>query len=176
MTGLLVANFAEFSSGQLLGLWISSIAIGALVIISVVGVWAGSWTTVNRLRLDHAIKQQMLDRGLSTDDMLAVLAGTRHREQGEELPCASEVVVNVDGEWQTGLILKRDADRYFIHLVGTEMSDNQWVNCERVRFPAPAEGGCGEAGDWSFLSEFARTASRCRNGERAKPAGVDQDL
>jgi hypothetical protein len=176
MTGLLFAEVAELSSAQLVGLSISLIGIGAVVLISLVGIWAGAWTTVNKLRLDHAIKQQMLDRGLSTDDMLAILAGTRHREPGEELPCASEVVVNIDGDWQTGLILKRDADRYFIHLVGTEMSDNQWISGERVRFPAPAEGGYGKAGDWSFLSEFARTASRCGNGEKGKPAGVDQDI
>jgi hypothetical protein len=176
MTGLLFADFAEFSPGQLLALWISMMGIGTLVLISLIGVWAGTWTNVNKLRLDHALKQQMLDRGLSTDDMLAVLTGTRHREHGEQLPCASEVAVNIDGEWHTGLILKRDADRYFIHLVGTEMSDNQWVSVERVRFPAPVEGGCGKVGDWSFLSEFARTASRCGNGEKAKPAGVDQDM
>jgi hypothetical protein len=147
-----------------------------VVLISVVGVWAGAWTNVNKLRLDHAIKQQMLDRGLSTDDMLAVLAGTRHRQHGEELPCASEAAVNIDGEWHTGLILKQDADRYFIHFVGTEMSDNEWVSRERIRFPAPAEDGCGNAGDWSSLSEFARSAGRCGNGEMVKPAGVDQDV
>jgi hypothetical protein len=176
MTTLLFADLAEFSPAQLLALWLSLMGIGALVLISVVGIWAGAWTNVNRLRLDHAIKQQMVDRGLSTDEMLAVLTGTRHRDQGDELPCASEVAVNIDGEWHAGLILKRDADRYFIHLVGTEMSDNQWVSGERIRFPAPSEGGCGKAVNWSFLSDFARTASQCGNGEKAKPAGVDQDM
>jgi hypothetical protein len=174
MTSLFAANLAEFSSSQLLGLLISAMGIGALVIISLVGVWAGAWTTASKLRLEHDLKQQMLDRGLSPDEMIRVLASTRPRERGDELPCASEVVVDIDDEWHTGLILKRDEDRYFVHVVGTEMSENQWVSGDRVRFPALADGEGVHASDWSLPAGFSRTGGR--NGVEAKPAGVDREL
>jgi hypothetical protein len=176
MTGLLFADLAEFSSAQLLGLWISAMGIGALMIISLAGVWAGAWTTVHKHRLDHALKQQMVDRGMTAEEMIAVMSGANRRRPGEDLPCACEVAVRIDDEWQTGLILKQDGDRYFVHVVGTDMDENQWVGGERVRFPAGTDGRCGEAGEGAFLSEFARMASGCGNGQRAKPAGVDQDL
>jgi hypothetical protein len=106
--------------------------------------------------------------------MMTVLTSTKPREQGVELPCASEVVVDIEGEWHTGLILKREGDRYYVHVVGTEMSDNQWLTGDHIRFPASNDGGCGKAGDWSFLSEFSRMASGCGNGEKAKLVGVEE--
>jgi hypothetical protein len=148
------------------------------MIIALVAVSTGAWVKVSQQEL--ALKQQMVERGMSADEMVAVLSGTKPEkeslEQTVDHPCASEVVVNIDDEWQTGLVLQRSGDQFFIHLVGTEMSDNQWVTVDRVRFPATTDGRCGKAGDGSFLAEFARMATGCGNGQRAKPSGVDQDL
>jgi hypothetical protein len=176
MTDLLLANLPEFSAAQLLGLWISAMGIGAVLIISMAGVCAGAWTTVHKHQLDHALKQQMIDRGMTADEMIAVITSTKRRGPGDDLPCACEVAVRIDDEWQTGLILKQDGDRYFIHVVGTDMEENQWIGGERVRFPAVTDGRSGEAGEGPCLAEFVRMATGCSNGQRAKPAGVDQDL
>jgi hypothetical protein len=75
---------------------------------------------------ETALKRQMVDRGISADEIIAILAGGKPRqgppEGGVDLPYACEVVVESDGEWHTGLILKRDGDRYLVHFVGTDMS------------------------------------------------------
>jgi len=176
MTDLLLANLPEFTAAQLLGLWISAMGIGAVLIISLAGVCAGAWTTVHKHQLDHALKQQMIERGMTAEAIIAVMGSTERRGIGEDLACACEVLVRIDDEWQTGLILKQDGDRYFVHLVGTEMDENQWVSTEGVRFPATIDGRCSKAGGEAFLAEFARMAAGCRNGQGAKPAGVDQDL
>jgi hypothetical protein len=174
MSGLLLANLGEFSSAQLLGLWITAMGIGALVLISLAGVCAGAWTTVHRHRLDHALKQQMLERGMTADEVVAVMGSTERRGRGEELPCACEVAVRIDDEWQSGLILKQDGDRYFIHVVGTDMDENQWVSGEKLRFPALTDGQGLLASDWSLPAGFSRTGES--NGNGTKPAGVDREL
>jgi hypothetical protein len=176
MTSLLFANFNEFSSSQVLALWLSGMGMATLGLISLVGIWAGAWTSVNKVRLEHALKQQMLDRGLSPDEMVSILASTRPHNRGVEFPCACEVVVDIDEEWHTALILKQEEDRYYVHVVGTDMSENQWVTGDRVRFPALNDGPSGQAGDCSFLSGIARMTYGCGNGDKAKPVGVDQEL
>ncbi len=144
------------------------------MVIAVVALGTGAWVKVTQQEI--ALKQQMVERGMSADEIIGVLSGAMPRKGVVDLPGACEVVVNIDGEWQPGLVLKSAGDQHFIHLVGTEMSDNQWVTSDRVRFPAQSDGRCGKAGDWSFLAEFARMASGCGNGQTAKPAGVDREI
>ena len=69
-----------------------------------------------------------------------------------------------------------EGERYFVHIVGTEMSDNQWVSGDRVRFPAPAEGQCGAPRDWSFPSGAFNAGKWCGRGDHAKPQPVDQEI
>jgi hypothetical protein len=176
MTTLVIPVFAEMSSFQAMGLQFLAMALCVPTIIAVVGIWAGAWTKVNKLRLENALKQQMIERGMSTDDMVKVLTQAKAGEGAVEHPCASEVVVECDGEWLTGLILKNEGERYFVHIVGTEMSENQWVSSDRVRFPASPENRCDMPWDWSFPAGALRSGGWCSDGNRAKPAPVDQDL
>jgi hypothetical protein len=165
------------------------LVVGILVgvfVISLVAIVASAWTQIHTLRLNHSLKRQMIDRGLSADDILAVLNGQRpgegavsHPRAGEgavEPPCACEAVVEIDEEWQTALILKREDDQYYVHVVGTEMSDNQWVTSDRVRFPARGHDGCTRPMDWSFLGSAFGAGDWCGKAGRSKPAPVDQDL
>jgi hypothetical protein len=171
MTGPISAAFAEFSSAQVLGLWITAMGIGLTALISLAAIWAAAWTNVNKVRLEHALKQQMVERGFSADEIIGILASTRAREGDAEFPCASEVVVNADGEWQTALILDRDEDRYLVHVVGTEMSDNRWVTGDSLRFPTSTQSRCGQDRDDTFPVGF----SRIGNGAGAKPASVERE-
>ena len=45
-------------------------------------------------------------------------------------------MIERDEEWHPGFVLKRDGDRYFVHYVGGEMSENEWVSVE----PGPVRG------------------------------------
>jgi hypothetical protein len=168
---------AQSASGVLRDPGLLALMVGLPGIFAVATVWIVAWAKVSRQEIE--LKQQMVDRGMTADEIIAVLSGTKPQEEpregGADLPCASEVVVDIDGEWQTCLVLKWEGDRYYVHVVGTEMSDNQWVTRDRMRFPASSDGG-GKAGDWSFLSEFSRMASGCGNGEKAKPVGLDQEI
>ena len=145
-------------------------------LIAIVGFWAGAWWKVNKLRLETALKQQMIDRGMSAEDIVTVLTRSKQSDAGTELPCASEVVVESNGEWHTGLILKREGERYYVHYVGTDMSENEWVTTDRVRFRASPEGHCGAPWDWSFPAGAFGAGNWCGNGARSKPAPVDQEI
>ena len=177
MTAPILPLLAQSAPGVLRDPGLLALWLGIPGLFAVVTFWIVTWARV--IRQEIALKQQMVERGMTADEIIAVLSGTKpqeeHRGGGVDLPCASEVVVDIDGEWQTCLMLKQEDDRYYVHVVGTEMSDNQWVTRDRMRFPASNDGG-GRVGDWSFLSEFSRMASGCGNGEKAKPVGVDQEL
>jgi hypothetical protein len=64
-------------------------------------------------------------------------------------PYAAEVVVERKGQWYRGLILRRDGDRYLIHTCpgwfGAEMSCNEWVKVDRLRFSASSSGQDGSS-------------------------------
>jgi hypothetical protein len=167
---------AQLPSSQDVGLQVLNLVIPLLTLIALAGICAGAWTTVQKSRLDHALKQQMIERGMSADEVVAVLAGGRPGNGGMEAPCASEVVVESDGEWHTGLVLKRDGERYLVHFVGTDMSDNDWVTADRVRFPASKESHCGAPWDWTFPAGMFAAGNWCGNGEKPKAARVDQEI
>ena len=168
--------FAALSSTQQMTLLVLGMAISVPVIISVVGIWAGAWTKVHRLQLETALKQQMIERGMAAEEIVAVLNGRGRGEESVELPVASEVVVQIDDEWQTALILRREGERYYVHVVGTDMSENQWVTADRVRFRAGGEERCGSPLDWSFAAGAFRNGSRCGRAGSSKPAPVDQEI
>jgi RNA binding activity-knot of a chromodomain len=172
----IIPIFAQAAPTTSLGLQVLSIVLAVPMIITIVGIWAGAWTKVNKLRLENALKQQMIDRGMSAEDIVTVLTRSKPSEAGTELPCASEVVVESDGEWHTGLILKREGERYYVHYVGTDMSDNEWVTTDRIRFPASSDGRCGAPWDWSFPAGAFGAGDWCGKGGRSKPAPVDQEM
>ena len=67
-----------------------------------------------------ALKQQMVERGMTADEIVRVLGppleapdALTEEEAGEaggvSRPCASEVIVEREGEWQPALVLRRAA-------------------------------------------------------------------
>ena len=86
----------------------------------------------------------------------------------------SPSIVERDGEWCPCLILKREGDRFFVHQVGTEMSDNEWVSNDRVRFPASSRDEGGSPWDWTFPAGAFDANHWCANKSKAAP--VDAEL
>jgi hypothetical protein len=167
---------AELTSNDQVILLILGLLVSVPTIIAVVAIWTGAWTKVQKLQLENGLKQQMIDRGMPAEDIVAVLNSHRPGEGAMESPCASEVVVEIDEEWQTALVLRREGDRYYVHVVGTEMSDNQWVTADRVRFPAGSEDRWGSPLDWSFAADAFRSGAWCSRSGHSKPAPVDQEI
>jgi hypothetical protein len=158
--------------GSHVALW--CIAACAFIVLACFVAWA--WTTVQTSRLDHSLKHQMIERGMSAEEIVAVLTSSSPAKAPAEPPCACEVVVDSGGYWQTGLILKREGDRYLVHIVGTEMSDNQWITSERLRFAAAKEGEAGMPPDAETSDEFLAASHWSGNGQTAKPAPLDREI
>jgi hypothetical protein len=69
---------SKFDSDQLLGLILGGIAIGGGLLCGIIGIIAGTWQKVRRAEITAALKQDMLNRGLSADDIRTVLeAGSK---------------------------------------------------------------------------------------------------
>jgi hypothetical protein len=158
-----------------MGYWMLPLLFLILMLVPMAGIAAGAWAKVNQHRMDNALKQQMIDRGMSAEDIVKILYNPAKDQAAVSPPVASEVVVENDGEWCTGLVLNREGERLLIHFVGTDMSDNEWVTSDRVRFPATAENGCGSPWDWASAAGLG-AGEWCANHSRAKPTPVDQDL
>ena len=113
-----------------------------LLLFVVAVVVFGSWVipaikAYAENRREFALKRDMVARGMSGDEIARVINAHGHPpDEAVALPCASQVVVHSDGEWHEALVLKVADGRYFVHYVGTEMDENEWVEQDRVRFPA----------------------------------------
>ena len=121
----------------------------------------------------HIVEGSIFFRG---EEIVSVLNNRRPGERAIESPCASEAIIEIDDEWQTALILKRDGERYFVHVVGTEMSENQWVTGDRLRVAAVGHDGCASPIDWSFLGGAFGTGAGCGSARHSKPVSVDQEI
>jgi hypothetical protein len=174
VTNDLVAIFAQAPTTMRFGPEFVLSVLGIVTLIVVVAIC--SWTKAQGLRLDASLKQQMIDRGMSAADIVAVLTATSPGEDGIEPPCASEVVVESDGEWRTGLLLKCEEDRYLVHYVGTDMSENEWVTADRLRFPATSERLRCEARDWTFPVGVFGASGQSGFSAIIKPEAVDREI
>ena len=116
--------------------------VGANVgLIWIVTAITSAWRAVRECEADRSLKAQMLDRGFSAEEIARVINAGGDSE-GTDLPSPAEVVVKwTDGEWYPALILKEDEDRFWVHYVGHDMSSNEWVSVDRIRFPAPPREG-----------------------------------
>lgn len=131
----------------------------AILICTVVGTVLGliwivtaittAWQSVRKGEAERSLKAQMLDKGFSAEEIVSVLrAGGKPR--GTDLPSPTEVVVKwTDGEWYPALILKEDDDRFWVHYIGHDMSSNEWVSVDRIRFPAAPRDGVSNAGEFA---------------------------
>jgi hypothetical protein len=174
MTSSFVPILAEFSSSQIVALAIVGMGVGFLVMLGLAGIIVPAWASVSRLRMETGLKQQMLERGMSVEEILSILSRPDTPTNNVDYPCASEVVIQGDEEWHPGLILKREGDRYYVHYVGGEMSENEWVPGTRLRFPESAKKSCGSPWDSTDSSGALRARSWCAN--TLKPEPVDQEI
>jgi hypothetical protein len=174
MTGQFAPILAEFSSSQIVALAIVGMGVGFLVLVSLAGIIIPTWASVSKLRMETTLKQQMVERGMSAEEILSILGGPVTAGNVIDHPCASEVVIEGDDEWHPGLILKRDGERYYVHYVGGEMSENEWVPSSRIRFPEPAKKSCGSPWDWTDSSAALGARSWC--SDTSKPEPVDQEI
>lgn len=84
----MVEWLSQLPAGQVIAL----LAVSGGVLIAVVSVAAGAWVRVRRADLqahladvDAALKQQMIERGMSVDEIERVLAAGRGRYESRSL-------------------------------------------------------------------------------------------
>ncbi len=157
MLGRLIST-TPLSPDQGTNLLLILIALTAGVVIAVTAIVAGVLHSVLTTRSDAALKQAMIARGMSAEEIARVINIRSVRAGGvTDLPCASEVVVEWQGDWLPALVLQAAEGRYFIHYVGNDMTENEWVGVDRIRFPA---GSC--------VPDLATQPFPDRNGAPAK--------
>ena len=175
--------FAEFDFGLVVGgvfLFTLFLMVGGTPLAWVIGT---AWTGVTKLRLKAglkqqviALKQQMIERGMTADEIVRVLGRPAEAlevlSEGEDDEkgvvnerCAGKVLVDQAGQWLPALVLRRDGDRYLIHTCpgsyGVEMSDNEWVDAARLKFPAPSGGHDGSPRGWADRTEAFGAGATC---------------
>ena len=82
----MIELLARFDSGELLGLILGGISIIGGLLCGIVGIIAGTWQKVRRAEIAAALKQDMLNRGMSAEDIRTVLeAGTEESQRALRL-------------------------------------------------------------------------------------------
>jgi hypothetical protein len=77
--------FANMNYGQFIGL----LAVSGGLLIGLVAVAGGMWTTIRKTEIAALLKQDMLARGMSADEIRAVLtAGTDESCRASQEACA----------------------------------------------------------------------------------------
>ena len=75
---------SKFDSGELIGL----VAVAGGLICGIIGTFMGIWLELRRTEIAGALKQEMLNRGMTADEIRTVLeAGTPG--SGKRLHCQS---------------------------------------------------------------------------------------
>ena len=111
-------------------------------VIAFTGIVAGLLKSYAVARMEMALKRDMVERGMSADEIAQVINTHSTPDEEEEavpLSLPSQVVVQADGEWHDALILKTAGGRCYVHFVGTDMDANTWVEQDCVRFPAGSD-------------------------------------
>jgi len=132
MLGSLLSD--SLSSQQVTAIVIVSLSAVCLLVFLMTTVIAGTWQKASGLKLETALKREMIERGMSADAIARVINCRATPEGAVNLPCACEAVVSKDGDWQTALVLQMSDDRYYVHYVGSAMDENEWVDDDRIRF------------------------------------------
>ena len=125
-------------------------------------------------RINAELKRDMLARGLSAEDIGRVIgAGMGPHEPEGAVPSSGEVVVEQSGEWHPAILLKQTDSRWFVHYVGTDSDENEWVAADRIRFPFAffADGDFD-----SPIGHERRLGRESHAGYYAKPVPADHDL
>jgi hypothetical protein len=130
------------SSNQIVAVVIVGMALLAAALISITGIIFGAWHSIVKTRAEASLKHEMIARGNSVDEIVRVIAAHSGGEgwlapgRVAEPPCACEAVVcDADGDWCPALVLRFGGGRYWVHYVTREMSENEWVGEDRIRFP-----------------------------------------
>ncbi len=66
--------FTRFNFGELMGFFV----VGGGFLIALVAIWGGIWSDVRKREIAAALKQDMLSRGMSAEEIRVVIdAGTK---------------------------------------------------------------------------------------------------
>jgi SOS response regulatory protein OraA/RecX len=87
----------RFNSGELLGLFI----MGSLAVCGLAGIIGGLLYAHRKLNIEASLKQEMLTRGMSVEEIKEVLGATKHAGYGSELAELDEGVAKAKLEAET---------------------------------------------------------------------------
>jgi hypothetical protein len=150
----------EWGLGVFLALTILAIVAGT--VIALFHIAASESRKVRVAQLEVALKQEMVQRGMSADEIAKVLAAStvHSATQGDEGgdnpdryaqlgPATCDITAqDDDGEWHQAVLLGMREHECFVHYIGTYDDDPRWIPRTRVRFPAAVAFEEAARGDW----------------------------
>src|SRR5436305_871056 len=105
------------------------VAVVTLAIALLLAVVAVQWRAIHVAQA--ALKQAMIDRGMSAEEIERVLRASVNEadddEEAAEAPGPCEVIVERDGEWVPAIILQSGLKGCSVHFVGEEATEKEWV-------------------------------------------------
>jgi hypothetical protein len=112
------------------------------VVVSIIGIVVGCliplsaiWSNERKGMALIDLKRRMLEQGMSADE-IARAVGVGEPTGVDHLPVACEAIVERSGEWCPAYVLKSAPGRFFVHYIGEDVTENEWVESRRVRLPA----------------------------------------
>jgi hypothetical protein len=142
MVNALIAH--PFNSGEATALLLVGASLAAATILGLTGIVFGVLHSMAQHRAEASLKREMIQRGIPTDEIVRIIntrsSGPIHVEAATDLPFACEAVVaDEDGDWRAALVLQAAQGRFLVHYVGEDMSENEWVGENRIRFAAGSQ-------------------------------------
>ena len=130
-------------SDDLLAFTFGAFVVLCGVVLTAIYLVVSNWRRMRQHQLDIALKQDMLDRGMSAADIERVMGlntvehDARHDAKLTNYPTPSDVVVEWEEDWYPAILLKTDGGKYYVHYKGYD--EEEWVTLDRIRFPAQVQ-------------------------------------
>lgn len=166
---MMTALASKLDGDEFMGILFLSLAAAVGTVIAITAILATQARRLREAKMSFAFKRDLIDRGVPIEQIERIAGPILGRSDH------GEVVVEQGGEWYPATVLHSRAGLYYIHYEGYGQDEDEWVEEERVRFPArylrdTPSGQVDAPGDRSPVYAAGD------NGMPAKGAPLDSDL
>jgi hypothetical protein len=152
-----------------MGILFLSLAAAVGTVIAVTAIITTQARRYREVKLALELKRDLIERGVPIEQIERIVGPIlSHSARGE-------VVVEQGGEWYPATVLNARAGLYYIHYEGYGQDEDEWVEEERVRFPARYLRDTVSGQD-DARGGRSPVVAASDNGMPAKCAPLDSDL
>jgi hypothetical protein len=156
---MVASVLSKLEGNQLVVLLVLGVPCVLGMLIGLTAVLADHKRKIAAAMFQHNLVQGMLERGMPADEIERVLrqmnfvAGeqpTQAKDRYEtDGPATCDVVAqDPDGDWHRAVLLQMDDHAGYVHFVGSDASENTWVEKTKLRFPSSVAFSEAHAEHW----------------------------